>query len=190
MKVSRKFIKQKVAIFVATIFFLNILFGYCGFFNTTKDVYANTGKDMLAYLEFTEALVGSTGVSDGLKKESSTFGVSGDRTSGFTGSSQTIYVNGWNDADTTDKYWYLETSTHGYENLEFSFGAYGTNTSPKDFVLEFSTSSTGTFTEVSTYELQNTYPIPRYTFNLPAEANNLDVLYIRMRATTTASIGG
>lgn len=109
----------------------------------------------------------------------------------FTGSSQSIYCGGWDDGATADKYWLL-TIPHAEAipagaTLELNWGAWGTKTSPKNWVVEYSTDNT----------TWNTIGSEVYTdANKATHAKTLDLtnqiaagtLYIRFKVVDNVSI--
>ena len=151
---------------------------------------ADTGETTKATLPVAAA----DGVNADSKFEHySTVGTGDSLTLNYTASSKTIYTNGWEDADTTDKYWHITTESTGYEKLNVSFGAYGTDTSPKTFALEYYDADSANWVEVNTYELANrsgNAAAGTYSIDLPAQTANLTELRLRFRAVGTESIIG
>ncbi len=194
-------LKSKVTLkniaFVLAFTLIVNMFPMLAFNSTVADSNAtsyqsSTQTDTLAEFVFSAAPTGSeTSPSDGLKKDSTKLGLSGGRTfGGFTASTSTIYANGWDLADTTDKYWYINTSTNGYSNIGLSFGAFGSGSGPKNFVVEYATNATGPYTAAGTYALGSSLPTTDYSFTLPENAANQGNLYIRLRVTDQVSTSG
>ena len=102
----------------------------------------------------------------------------------YTASSSTVYTGNWDGADVTDKYWQITAKSAGYENLSIRFGAYSTNTGPRDFVLELF--SDGSWVSVQNYTL--TASLATYTIALPNKADDLAELLLRFRVSSTVSI--
>lgn len=87
------------------------------------------------------------------------------------------------------------------EQLAMFFATSSSATGPRYFVVEWSTSETGTFSEIGRYEVTNwdaqKYP-PEFYFALPAECAGLDNLVIRCRLYknqrsdlgSTSAVGG
>ncbi len=142
--------------------------------------YNSSTVETIAEFIFTETFEGQVSATDGFKQEVSYFGLSDNRKATFSSGNGTIYANGWNGAsDDVPKYWYINTSSKGYESLNLSYSAYGTNTSPKYFEVEYGASETGPFTVIRDYYLSNSsYNIG---VNLPPEASDLEQLYIRIK---------
>ena len=106
----------------------------------------------------------------------------------YTAGSKSIYTSGWDKADAEYKYWQIDTSSLGYENLAVSFNAWGSGTSPKSFTLQGSTDGS-TFDNWESYELTSTANT-EYNINLPAAAENQETLILRFVATGTVNING
>ncbi len=105
----------------------------------------------------------------------------------YTASSKSIYTNGWENADQTEKYWQITTSSKGYSGLNVTFNAWGSGTAPKNFTLKYSADGAA-FSEAKAYELADSSRT--ISVDLPAEAANADILILRFVATGTVSING
>ncbi len=109
----------------------------------------------------------------------------------YTASSKTIWCNGWNDADATEKYWLLTipftTAIPANSTLSIDWQAYGTGTSPKNWDVEYSTDNTAwtkigskVYTDkIAGYDLSQAL-----TSGIPA-----GTIYIRFKVNGTVSIG-
>ncbi|GLX66903.1 S-layer homology domain-containing protein [Paenibacillus glycanilyticus] len=115
-------------------------------------------------------------------------------TSGLTYSSASISTSGFNGQ--ADKgYWYLKTSTEGFKDLIFNFGARSSGTGPRDFNTEWSTNGTdwtvfGNPLDTGyTVKIEST-SLEQFGMALPAEAANQSALYIRVIQKSEVSEGG
>lgn len=112
----------------------------------------------------------------------SEFAVSDGRTLSYTASSKTVYTNGW---DVVNRYWQAKLNTKGYRDLSIAFRSYGTDTSPKDFKLQYSVNGAD-FTDVATFEQTNA--IKSYSFDLPSEAADANEVVVRWLNYTSARV--
>ncbi len=74
------------------------------------------------------------------------------------------------------------------EEVAVAFSTSSSATGPRDFIVEWSDSETGTFHPVSTYSCTNWSALlyaPEFHFTLPAECNGLQTLVIRLRVNGT-----
>lgn len=98
-----------------------------------------------------------------------------------------LYCTGWNDAsDVNEKSWTITTTSGGYSALKVSFGARSSPKGPTNFALEVDYGSG--WESVAQYTLTET--LQNFSFALPYEANDKDVLRIRSRVTDTVSVDG
>lgn len=119
----------------------------------------------------------------------STFGVvgTGNVNMGTGSAAGQIYCNGWNNISSeNEKYWYINTSSKGFMNLNITFGAHGSNTGPRNFVLEVDYG--GGWEIVEQYALSSSSKM--YSINLPSKANDKTNLNIRFRVIDQVSITG
>jgi len=117
----------------------------------------------------------------------STFGLAGDGNLSIgTGSTfGQLFANGWGNASgLSDRYWHINTQTIGYRDVQISFSAHGSNTGPRNFVLEVNL-GTG-WIAVDNYIL--TTSGQRFDFNLPVFSFNAPELDIRLRPSDNISI--
>lgn len=93
----------------------------------------------------------------------------------------------WGDAP----YFLIKTSTKGYENIRFSARVSGTKKGPRDFCLAYSTDNV-TFKNIAnssvklTGNMESTYA----NFLLPAEVENLDRVYIKIKIDGGETVSG
>ena len=89
--------------------------------------------------------------------------------------------------DGEGRYWQIELSTVGYENLELKAGLRSSNTGPADFNLTYSTDGV-TFTHLlDDIEVRNSYDDVT-TVSLPEEASNSEKLYLRFEKGDDANV--
>lgn len=71
--------------------------------------------------------------------------LTGAEMSGFAGGDEGLAVNsrGWDGNGDDPGYWMVEISTAGFVDIELSSKQSGSNTGPRDFILEYSTDGTG-----------------------------------------------
>ncbi|EYE89663.1 nucleotide-binding protein [Fervidicella metallireducens AeB] len=104
-------------------------------------------------------------------------------------SAVSLSINGW-DNGTNTKYWQIEFSTKGYDNLILSAKTRSSSTGPRDFKLIYSVDEGNTWADVpnSTYAITGT-TLNNYmsAINLPSEISNKDKVYIRFIMTSNAS---
>ena len=110
---------------------------------------------------------------------SSTFSHFRDSRVDYDSTNSSLYTPGWGSADGNDKYWQIQTSTAGCEDLTLTFSAWGFSRSPKKFTLQYSTNN-HTYYNIGIYEL--TLNSKEFSFRLPDGAENADILYIRFLA--------
>jgi len=153
---------------------------------------AAAGEETLAEWTFADAgtpVTATGGVFDDSTFEHySTVGTSSTLTLSYTGSNKTLWTGSWDNVNQTDKYWHITTKSTGYENLNVSFGAYGTSTSPKNFVVEYYDEGTSAWEEVEAYTLGAA--LASYSIDLPDETADLAELLLRFRVVDTESING
>ena len=89
----------------------------------------------------------STGI-DGLAPGASGPGLAGSGLAGAALSSHSFSANGWSAGD----YFQFQTSTLGFNNIEVAWDQTGSNTGPRDFLLEYSTDGVN-FATNSAYSL-------------------------------------
>jgi hypothetical protein len=70
----------------------------------------------------------------------SVFECSGANFTGFLAgySGLAVNSNGWSNTNDGPCYWWIDISTRGYVSLELSSRQYGSNTGPRDFIVEYS----------------------------------------------------
>ncbi|RKP53994.1 hypothetical protein D7Z26_11430 [Cohnella endophytica] len=126
------------------------------------------------------------------------------KTSGFTyGSSSINYAEstvGFK-GQTDIGYWYIKTSTAGFKDLIFNFGARSSSTGPRDFNTEWSTDGTvwnefGTIVGTNSTTNKNysvkieSTALEQFGMVLPAGAANQDKLFIRIIQRSEVSQNG
>lgn len=109
----------------------------------------------------------------------------------YTASSKTIWCNGWNDADATEKYWLFTipftTAIPANSTLSIDWQAYGTGTSPKNWDVEYSTDNaawTKIGSKVYTDKIAGYDLSQALTNEIPS-----GTIYIRFKVNGTVSIG-
>ncbi|WP_281889228.1 5'-nucleotidase C-terminal domain-containing protein [Paenibacillus sp. YYML68] len=154
-----------------------------GWINTAS---AEAAAEKVAGWVFTSETSFTANSGNGLNNGISLFSISGNRTASYTGSSTTIYTNSW---DTPNSYWQIKLNSTGYSQLALSSMNYGTNTSPKEFKLQYSTDGS-TFQDVpnSSYTLTTTNSKVVDNVPLPSAASDQSELYIRWVNTSNVSI--
>lgn len=109
----------------------------------------------------------------------------------FTGSSKTIWCNGWNGADAVEKYWLLtipvKTAIPANSTLTIDWQAYGTKTSPKNWDIEYSVDKT-TWTKVGSVVYPDKIKDFQLTQVVPVEIPAGVTIYIRYKVNGTTSI--
>ncbi|MBZ4664130.1 MAG: cell wall binding protein [Caloramator sp.] len=104
-------------------------------------------------------------------------------------SSGSLSINGWDNGANT-KYWQIQLSTKGYENLTLSAKTRSSSTGPKNFKVIYSIDNGATWNDVpnSDYAITGTtlsYYMP--TLLLPQDASNVENLIIRFIMTSNAT---
>lgn len=104
------------------------------------------------------------------------------------------YANGkrWHPEDTA-KYWQVSTSTFGFEKIRISSKQSGTNTGPRDFMLQYFHPDSAKWTNISqdTIQINNSWSSGKIdTLLLPEKCNNLDTLRIRWLMISERRISG
>ncbi len=109
----------------------------------------------------------------------------------YTGSNGSIYCSGWDSADTAEKYWLL-TIPHSEAipaaaKLTVAWEAWGTNTSPKSWIVEYSTDNTK-WERIATVTYKNSNNDSHSeAITVPSEIASGN-LYIRFKVDGTTSI--
>lgn len=85
----------------------------------------------------------------------------------------------------------IKTSTKDYENLSISFRIGGTKKGPKEFKLQYSLNGTK-FNDISNtaVTLKTNKTLYDFTFSLPKSTNDQSALYLKVVASSTATIEG
>ncbi|MBN2777206.1 MAG: hypothetical protein JXR36_06175 [Bacteroidales bacterium] len=101
---------------------------------------------------------------------------------------------GW-DSGSGTKYWQIEFSTTGYQNLTFSSKQTGNNDgSPRDFKVQYKVGALGIWTDVAgtsvTCVLNNWTSGALTNISLPAACDDQSSIYLRWIMTSNTSIGG
>lgn len=101
-----------------------------------------------------------------------------------------ILNTGW-DAGTNTKYWAFNFVSTNYNTLTISYDQRSSGTGPGEFKVEYSiTSSSSGFVDISgTYSIVGT-SCSSYSYSLPADANNLASVWIRITVASTTSQNG
>ncbi len=83
----------------------------------------------------------------------------------------------------------FKLSTEACEDISFSFKLGGTKKAPRNFKLQYSLDN-NQFIDIenAALSLENNKILYNYSFNLPNEASNQSVLYVRLIASDTAAI--
>ena len=119
------------------------------------------------------------------------------REDGFTGTynffgSNELTTNAWDDG-ADSKYWLINFSTDGFDDLRLSSKQTGSNTAPRDFKIQYSLDGDD-WTDVPDSEIE--VGNDSYTsgvldnIELPAELNDQENVYLRWIITSNTSIGG
>jgi len=92
------------------------------------------------------------------------------------------------------KYWQFSFASTGYSTISITFDSRGSNTGPKDFKLEISTTSAGSgYADVpsASYAINADNACHSYGgFSLPSSADNKANVYIRLIMTSNVSVDG
>lgn len=149
---------------------------------------ATAAKETVAEWVFaSETELEASGGNDA-NQGSSLLMISDNRKLSYTGSTKTIYTNGW---DKLNGYWQIKLNTTGYADLDLSYKAYGTNTAPKDFKIQYSlTGNEADFHDITSVELSGTTIASYGPFQLPEEIEDQHEVYIRWLNGTSVSING
>mgnify|MGYP005750183039 CR=1 FL=1 len=109
---------------------------------------------------------------------------------GFGNPSRSINSNGWNGSG--ESYWLVQLNTEGYQNVTLSSRQFGSNTGPRDFVLQYSLDNMSWVSveggEVTVANNWNSGVLNNVL--LPEEANNQETVYVRWLNTSNTSING
>ena len=91
----------------------------------------------------------------------------------------------------TTPFFLIRTSSKGYESLNISFRIGASKKGPKNYKVQYSTNGSS-FTDItgSEFSLATNKTLYNQSFNLPSAANNIPSLYIRIIATSTATVEG
>lgn len=112
---------------------------------------------------------------------------------GPSASCQNYVLNsGWDNGNNS-KYWQLSFASTGYQTISLVFDARSSGTGPRDFKLQYSTTSpTSGFSDIpgGTYLVGSTACELFGPFNLPAGADNQANVYVRFIMTSNSSQGG
>lgn len=104
-------------------------------------------------------------------------------------STGSLSINGWDNGANT-KYWQIQLSTKGYENLTLSAKTRSSSTGPKNFKVIYSIDNGMTWNDVvnSDYAITGT-TLSNFmpTISLPNEASNKDNIIIRFIMTSNAT---
>ena len=108
--------------------------------------------------------------------------------SGFTAGNGTVYYNNWS----VGGYWEIQTSTSGFSGLELKYASYGSNTGPKNFAAFYSLDGES-FAKIEGSDYSLTFTATSGTAQnisiaLPYEAEDADVLWLRLQVEDNASI--
>ncbi|SKA94002.1 Predicted metal-dependent phosphoesterase TrpH, contains PHP domain [Caloramator quimbayensis] len=100
-----------------------------------------------------------------------------------------LSINGWDNGENS-KYWQIEFSTKGYDNLSLSAKTRSSSTGPRDFKLIYSIDEGNTWLDVpnSTYAITGT-DLSNYMpeINLPSDLADKDKVYVRFIMTSNTS---
>jgi hypothetical protein len=97
-------------------------------------------------------------------------------------------VTGWNGSP---KYWEVEFSTIGYENITVSSNQRSSSTGPRDFSLQYRIGSGGTWNTIRSLTLADNWTSAVVNNELlPAAANDQSSVYLRWEKTSNITVGG
>jgi hypothetical protein len=100
--------------------------------------------------------------------------------------------NAWDGADATEKYWTVNFSTTGCEDLTLTSGQRGSNTGPKDFKIQYRIGSESAWTDLSdgaiTVANDNYISGIKEDLPLPAALNDKASVSLRWLATSAVAI--
>lgn len=148
---------------------------------------AAAAKDSVAEWTFTSNDNLKATEGNDANKGISLLSISNNRTLSYTASNKTLYTNGW---DKPDGYWQVKIDTTDFTDLDLTYKAFGTSTSPKEFQIQYSlTGNDDDFHPIANVEL--TAAIASYgPFALPEAVENQSSVYIRWLNTSNTSISG
>jgi hypothetical protein len=98
----------------------------------------------------------------------------------------------WNTGTGNDKYWQIQISTEGYENLTLSSMQYSQSQGPRDFVVEYSTdgSSWTPVSGVGTVTLAANWTSGVVSsVSLDASLDDMPIVYLRWKRSSTSAVG-
>lgn len=105
-------------------------------------------------------------------------------------SSGFISTNGWN-STVSEKYWLIPFSSLGYHTLSFSFEISGSNTGPRDFIVQYRIGEDGEWQIIpSSPPLQVTTTNETFDFSLPETTSNQASVFIRLLLNGNTSVNG
>ncbi|WP_100333111.1 immunoglobulin-like domain-containing protein [Bacillus alkalisoli] len=137
-----------------------------------------------------ESPVATGGIESNASQEIRIVGATGTGyVAGHGSSSRAINSNGWHNTG-EEKYWFIEFSTLGYKNVTLSSKQFGSNTGPRDFVVQYSLDGTN-WTEVANTNVtvgNNWTSGVLNNISLPQEVENQENVYVRWLNTSNVSI--
>lgn len=138
-----------------------------------------------------ETLVSTRGIPANLSREVSIVGASfNGYVAGRGGApARAANSNGWNIEG--DRYWLASFSTEGFENLLLSSYQQGSDTGPRDFVVEYRLSESGAWTDVpgGAITVANNFTSGAVVdLALPADAADQPLVQVRWRNTSNVAI--
>jgi|GEM_PF-6081620 len=100
---------------------------------------------------------------------------------------------GWDNANTEEKYWIATFSTEGASNLKLTSKQKGSNTGPKDFKIQYKVGN-GNWTDLENGNIvvanDNYISGIKENIDLPTAMNNQESVSLRWLCTSTANIRG
>jgi len=147
---------------------------------------AAAAKDLVAEWVFpSKDNLKATG-GNAANKGTSSIEISNNRALTYTSGNKTIYASGW---DIENGYWQVNIDTTNVVDLDLTYKAYGSGTSPKEFSVQYSlTGDQDDYHDIAAVELTDS--IQTYAYSLPAEVENQSSVYIRWLNTSNVSITG
>ena len=101
-------------------------------------------------------------------------------------------TTGWNDG-AGNKFWQVEITTAGYDNLQIASNQYSTSGGPKNFELQYKIGSGGSWTSLTsggTLTVATDWTTGILNASLPSAASNQSSLYLRWLMVDNESVSG
>lgn len=103
-----------------------------------------------------------------------------------------VNVTGW-DAGVDTKYWEVEFTTSGYQNLSLESKQRASNTGPRDFKVQYRIGAAGVWTDVPNTNITDTSNWTKGALpetSLPSQVENQSSVYLRWIMTSDVSANG